>query len=183
MSRRQNALDRGVARLMSLDSPVYGDERERGVFMEASAFGVTIGIYASLLGAVVAAVLGQLLLPVVLVLATFVPSVAAMWYAGRRGVELEELARRGSLRDRLVHTLVVFGALVLVLASMLYTVFTGHGLIEVPAVELEATSGVLQSLVKGALIGGIGGGIVGVVMTARRSRRVARDRDPVADEE
>ena len=63
MTRRRNVLDRVAERVMDLDSPAYGDERERAVFMESNSFGLTSGFYVGLLGAVVASIFGLVLLP------------------------------------------------------------------------------------------------------------------------
>ena len=37
MERNRDVLDRAADRVMDLDSPAWGDERERAVFMESSS--------------------------------------------------------------------------------------------------------------------------------------------------
>lgn len=182
MSRKQGALDRAADRMMGLESASYGDERERAVFMEATTFGYATTIYTGLTVALVAAVLGELLLPAVVLLLVGVPSWATIWYAGRRGVDVEELSGRAEGRVRTVVGAVVFGGIALALAAMAYTVFVGHGLVALPEIDLAGpdASGVMASLVRGAVIGGAGGLLVGAVVLAVKYRRGAAPR-PVED--
>ncbi|WP_206515667.1 hypothetical protein [Georgenia faecalis] len=176
------ALDRAVARMMDLDSPTYGDERERAVFMEATAFGQTLAIYLGLAGALVAAVLGQLLVPVVLLALMWVPSVASIWYASRRGVDVADMGSRASRKTRAGVAASIFGGLVLTCGAMLYTLLVGHGLVPVPEVDLTGPEheGVLRSALTGALVGGAGGALVGAVISARKRRRTAAE--PAGDD-
>lgn len=55
MTRRESRLDRMAERVMDLDSPAYGDERERALFMESCAFGLTTGLFLGFLSALGAA--------------------------------------------------------------------------------------------------------------------------------
>jgi hypothetical protein len=185
MNRKQGALGRAAERLMDMDSPSYGDERERAVFTEASTFGMSVGIYASLGLALVTAILGQLLLPVVLLVLMAVPAWATIWYGSRHGIDVTEMANRASRKERLRISAWTFGGIVLTAAAMLYTVLVGHGLIPVPEADLSA-DGVVSSMVKGGLVGGIGGGLVGVIVSAVGSRRrkaapAAADEDDLDD--
>ena len=177
MKRNNGVFDRAADRLMNLESPSYGDERERSVFMEASTFGLTIGIYLNLAGALVAALLGQLLLPFALLLLMSIPSWATLWYAKRRGTDVAELAGRASARSRTTIAIVTFGGIVLVLAAMLLTVSTGHGVIPVPDIDLTVGAG--ESVLRGGLAGGAVGGALGalfaLIVMARRSRRNRND--------
>jgi hypothetical protein len=173
---RTSYLGRAADRFMNLDSASYGDERERVVFMEASTFGTTIGTYLHLLGAVIAAAFGQLLLPLVLLVLMCVPALATGWYAARRDVDVPELAERAEAATKAVHLVLVYGGIVLVLVGMLYTVSTGHGLVPVPEPDLTSadTRRLLTSLLGGATIGGVVGGAAAAgwsVMKALRSTR------------
>lgn len=175
MSNRATFFERAAARLMDLDNASYGDERERAVFMEAATFGTTIGTYLHLLGAVVAAALGQLLLPVVLVVLTFIPALATGWYSDRRGVDISDLASRAGTRAKAVHITVANGVILLVLLAMLYTVSTGHGLVAVPEPDLAdpRTRRIFTSMLGGAVVGGLIGGLGGAAWALRKSRRPA----------
>jgi hypothetical protein len=180
MTDKATYLGRAADRLMDLDNASYGDERERAVFMEASTFGTTIGTYLHLLGAVVAAALGQLLLPVALVVLMGVPALATGWYSDRRGVDISELASRAGTRTKAFHVAIVCGALLVVLGAMLYTVSTGHGLVAIPEPDLAdpQTRGLLTSMVGGACIGGvIGAAGAGGWFLWRSRRRVAAGTD------
>ncbi|WP_152188506.1 hypothetical protein [Georgenia satyanarayanai] len=185
MTSTRGARDRAADRLLALDSAGYGDERERAVFMEASTFGFMLAIYVSMAVAVVGAVLGQLLLPVLLLVLVGLQSGATIWYAGRHGVDVSELAFRAEPGLKRNAGLAVFGGFAVVLAALAWTVFTGHGLVELPAPDLD--SGPLASMVKGGVIGGGGGLLVGAVVMAvkdRRSRRAGgapAEEEPVAD--
>ena len=184
MTRRNGRIDRTLDRMMALDSPVYGDERERALFMESATFGMTVAIYVSLASALVAAVFGTLLLPVVLLVMAAVPSWATMYYAKRRGVDVNELVNRVSLRDKAGTLVVTFVGIVLVIGAMAYTIFTGHGLLRLPVLDLVGpdASGLGASLVRGGIIGAFGGAVVGLVAAAVGSRRRAGD-DTADDDE
>ena len=185
MTRKDGRIDRTLDQIMALDSPVYGDERERALFMESATFGMTIGIFASLAAAIVSAIFGALVLPVVLLLLAALVSWATMYYAKRRGVDVNELVGRVALRDRARTIVVTFGGIVLVLAAIAYTVFTGHGLVEPPDLDLIGpdASGVGASMVRGAVIGAFGGGLVGLVASIVGSRRRPADDSAVDDDE
>jgi hypothetical protein len=169
MKRNNGMLDRAADRLMDLDSPAYGDERERGLFMEASTFGLTLGMYLNLAAAFLAAVFGQLLLPVVLLVLMSAPSWATLWYGRRRGIDVTEMAGRASARSRTLPVAVIFGGMLLVFAVMSYTVSTGHGLFPVP--EIDPTGDAMQGGVVGGTIGAAVGAVVSLLLMARRSRR------------
>lgn len=170
MNSKQTALDKAADRLMDLDSAAYGDERERSVFMEASAFGMTLGIYASLVVAFVTALMGSLAAPAVALLLVGIPSWSTIWYASRRGVDVQSMASRAHRKDQVRTMFIMGGGLVLVAVAMSYTVWSGHGLIPVPQLDLMAdTAG--RSLARGATIGGAIGGLLALVMIALKSRR------------
>lgn len=180
MNGKQGRVGRAVDRYMSLDGDSYGDERERAVVTEAATFGFALGIYASLAVALVAAVLGALVLPAVLVALLAVPSWSAIWYAGRHAVDIGELAERAGLQVRVGTLVAVFGGVLLTVAAMGFTVLSGHGLVQLPTVDVVGpdATGIAASLVKGGVVGALGGALVGVVaipLAARRRRRRAAD--------
>ena len=180
MTHRPNKLDRVAERIMDLDSPAYGDERERAVFMEASSFGLTTALYAGLMSAFVASVFGFLLLPVVLLVVTLLPSGAAVWYARRRDVNVQKLAENAGARSTMVST-VVFGVMmVLTFAAMAYTVFAGQPLLPTPQLDVTPGEGFFGGMAQGAVVGGMIGGLVAIIgslFSFRRAHRLREVRD------
>lgn len=160
---------------MGLDSPAYGDERERAVFMESSAFGVTVGIFASIAAAFIAALLGQLILPAALIALSSVPSFAMIWYAKRRGVDISELAQRASGKSKAVIGAITYGGILLTVAAMYYTAWFGHGVIPLPELApfSAESSEALRSVLTGGGIGLVGGGILGIALALRKRNAMA----------
>jgi hypothetical protein len=180
MTSIRGARDRAADRLLALDSASYGDERERAVFMAATTFGYMVTVYVSMAVAVLTALVGHLLLPVLLMLLVGLQSWATLWYSGRRGVDVSELAFRAAPGTKRTVGIVVFGSFALILAALACTVFTGHGLIDLPAVDVR--SGALGSMVKGGVVGGGAGLLVGAVAMAVQNARRARRGAPAADD-
>lgn len=179
MTHEPNGLDRLAGRLMDLDSPAYGDERERSVLMESSSFGLTTGLYMGLLIAFVASTFGHILLPVALLVMTILPSAATHWYARRRGVNLQKLAEDSGARSAMVSIVVAGALMVLVFAAMTYTVFAGQPLLTAPRVEVTPGEGVFGGMAQGAVVGGMIGGvaaIIGGVLGFRRATRLRATR-------
>lgn len=163
-------------RFIGLDGPTYGDERERAVLMEAATFGLTIGIFVNLGVALVASVLGALALPTVLILITAIPAWSMSWYSRRRKVDMEKLAFRGNPMDRVWTLVTVFGGMLLVVGAMVFTVFTGNGLVNLPTLDVIGpdASGIGASVVRGAAIGALAGLAIGLVAMLFAHRRKAR---------
>lgn len=176
MSRRRNVLDRMADRVMDLESPAYGDERERSVVMESSTFGVTAGLYVGLAGALVASLVGLVLLPVALLVMTVLPSAAAFWYARGRGVNLHELAENAGARSTMLGIAVSGAAMVLTFAAMAYTVFAGESLLPAPSLEVTPGEGFVGGLAQGAVVGGMIGGLAAIVGGVHSFRRANRRR-------
>lgn len=179
MNTRQERARSAPERFMDFGSVTYGDERERTILTEASTFGFSISLYVNLAVALVAAVLGGLALPTVLLLLTAIPAWSMGWYAKQRDVDLEELAARAGPLDRLGTLVTIFGGILLTVGAMIFTILTGNGLVAIPEVVVTgpAASGVWASLVKGAAFGSLGGGVIGffflLVNQRRRSRKAA----------
>ncbi|WP_150309073.1 hypothetical protein [Planctomonas psychrotolerans] len=171
MTNKRNRLDRVAERVMDLDSPAYGDERERAVFMESNAFGLTTGLYFGLAAALVAAAFGHVLLPVLLLATTIVPSMAASWYAKRRQVNMRRLAEDAGARSTLVGIIVFGAAMVLTFAAMTYTVFSGQPLLSTPSFEVVPGDGFFGGMAQGAVIGGMLGGLAAIVGGVHSYRR------------
>ncbi|UNX53720.1 hypothetical protein MF406_12075 [Georgenia sp. TF02-10] len=180
MTRKDSRLEKAASRIMDLDSPAYGDERERAVSMEARAYGITVGIYLSLVVALVSAILGQVLLAVVLLLTMSLPNWAAIWYARRHDVDIEELFTRVDVRSRVPHVAAVVGGFLLVLGAAAYTLATGHGLVPLE-VHVDTSHGFGKGFVWGAVIGAIGGAAVAAVQLLRKTSRDAGPQAEAAD--
>lgn len=177
MTSKRTVLDRVADRVMDLESPAYGDERERAVFMEASSFGLTTGHYFGLLIAVVAAIFGLVLLPVVVLIMAMLPSAAAMWYAKRRNVGIHKLADKSGARSTLINIIVYGAGAVLTFAFMSYTVFAGQPLLSMPSIDVTPGEGFVGGLAQGAVVGGMIGGLAAIIGGVVSFRRVNRRRD------
>lgn len=163
MTRSDNLFDRMSDRVMDLDSPTYGDERERSVYMESSSFGLTIGLYTGLFGAVIASLFGLMLLPVGLLIMTILPWAATHWYARRRGVNINALAGNSGARSTLIGFVVSGAGMALAFAGMAYTVFAGQSLLPGPSLEVIPGEGFFGGFIEGAVVGGILGGFITVI--------------------
>lgn len=162
---------------MDLDSPAYGDERERAIFMESSSFGLTIGLYVGLLSALVASLFGLVLIPVVLLVVTILPATAAHWYASRRDVNIQKLAENAGARSTMINIIVSGAGMVLTFAAMTYTVLAGQPLLPTPGFDITPGEGVFGGMVQGAVIGGMLGGLAAIVGGVLSFRSVHRHRD------
>lgn len=177
---RTGRLDSIAAGMMRLDSPVYGDERERDVVFEATGFGWTVGHYLSGLAALAAVVAGQVLAAVVLLVVACVPVFAAQWYARRRHVDFTTLARRDPSAVRLASTVgLVFVALFCVGLGFLGV--TGRPLVQLPAVSGDGFRGGLTGAAVGGVIGAVGGLAWQAVAARRTKNRPQLDADEPDD--
>lgn len=180
MARDDTFLDRMSERVMDLESPAYGDERERAVIMESGHFGMTVGLYVGLVGAFVASLFGLILLPVLLLVLTVLPSAAYQWYARKRGVDPNRLAEKSVARSTMWGFVIFGSGMALTFAGMACTVFAGQPLLTAPQLEVVPGEGFLGGMAQGAVVGGILGGlatVVGGVLSYRRANRKAMDGD------
>ncbi|MFP7833395.1 hypothetical protein [Marisediminicola sp. LYQ134] len=162
---------------MDLDNPAYGDEREKAVFMEASSFGLTMGIYLSLALAVIASTVGYLIVAVALLAMTILPSAAAQWYAKQHGVDIRAMAENAGDRST-TRTFVILGAgMVLTFAAMAVTVFTGQPILPTPTLDVTPGEGFFGGMAQGAVVGGMLGGLAAIVGALVGYRRAAARRD------
>lgn len=181
----QQSLGRRLTdRIMDHDSPAHGDERERAVVAEASSFALTVGIFTNIAVALVAAILGAIALPATLIVLAAVPAFATSWYAKQRAVDLDELASRVNPLSRLGTMVTVFAGILLVVAAIGWTVFTGEGLVTLPMPDVigpDAASGAAAGAARGAVIGGMAGvfiGFVALLVGMRRKKRKAEQASP-----
>lgn len=175
MKRRRHVSDRMANQVMDLDSPAYGDERERAVFMESSAFGMSIGIYAALGAAIAASAFGLVLLPVALVCTVVLSAIAMEWYAGRRGVDVQALAKQAGDRSTLTNFIIIGGAMLLVSCAIGYGMIIGQPLLTAPSVSITPGEGFLGGMAQGAVIGGLIGSLAMILKGVLNYRRAQRN--------
>lgn len=152
-----------------------GDEREQAVVAESSTVGFVVGLYANMAIAFAAAALGSLAVPTILLLISAIPAWATTVYARRQGVDFEDLVARSSPFARIGTLLAVFIGYLLVVAAMAWTVFTGQGIVPMPAIDVGPDStGIVASMVRGGVIGAMGGLLLGPVFLLLGQRRKRR---------
>src|SRR5690606_23992459 len=93
-----------------------------------------------------------------------------------RHVELHDMVERVPPRQRRPTFAVVYGTMFLIVVAIGFTVWTGHGLITLPDIEVTGphASGPAASMARGAVIGGAAGVLavaaVGAVLARKRRR-------------
>ncbi|GAA2114461.1 hypothetical protein [Kocuria atrinae] len=174
MTRKDTVMGHMADQVMDLDSPAYGDERERSVFMESSTFGLTIALYLGAAGAFTAALFGYLLLPAALLAMIACPSLAASWYAKRKGVDIQMMAETAGARSTVVNAAIFSGAMVLTCAVVSYTLWTGDSLLAAPSVDPVKNGGFLRGFLLGAAVGGMAGGLAGLFGLIQGLRKAKR---------
>ncbi|MFC5998907.1 hypothetical protein ACFP6A_09270 [Quadrisphaera sp. GCM10027208] len=185
MSGRRGALDRLAERVMDLDSPAYGDEREKAVSLEASGLGLRVAFCAGMVGSLVAAVTGHPVVAVALLVMVFMPAGAAVWYARRRGVDLQQLLETAGTRSAYTATVLYGAGTTLTFTALTYLAFAGRPLLRLPEVEVVPGEGFVGGFVQGGAAGGVVGGLATVVAGVLGMRRAAHrsassgDGDPV----
>ncbi|MEE6281894.1 hypothetical protein [Georgenia sp. MJ170] len=151
-----------------------GDEREQAVLLEATARGNRVLLDAMLCLAIVAAWLGGWLVPAALLAIISIAGRVIEDYAQSNDVDYRRLSEQPRPETRSVRRVLRFFAVVLVLAGMSYTGYSGHGLL--PDIQVVGTGPEASSLVRSAAGGlplGAGAWIIGmeVVMAIKRRRR------------
>jgi len=164
-------LDRLADRILSLDSVVYGDERQRRITLEGCAFAWTLSVYLMQICGVIAAALGDIGTSLAFMLLAPAIALSASWYAKRRTVDFEDLARRDT---RLLHRTQALMMFVVALwcAALAYYAYAGHGLIQMP--DSFAIREGDTSVVGGMAVGGVIGAVIGGIMQAVKSRRAPK---------
>lgn len=151
---QQDTWDKLAEAVVRPDSPAYGDERERAVVTEASTFGMQVGTYLCFAGALITALFGNILAPVVLIVAGTVPSYSMIWYAKRRGVDAHALAARASVRSVGVALTLVAISLVGSAAAIAFTIWQGEGILPgLPFAGIELSPYVGVGMAVGAVLG------------------------------
>lgn len=152
--QQQNAWDKIAAAVVQPDSPAYGDERERAVVTEASTFGMQVGTYLCFAGALITALFGNILAPVVLIFAATVSSYSMIWYAKRRGVDAQSLRARAPLRSIGAALALVAISLVGSAAAIAFTIWQGEGILPgLPFTSIELSPYVGVGMAAGAVLG------------------------------
>lgn len=148
---------------LALDSPVYGDERERRVILEGISFAYTIALFVGLVSAVITACAGHVFISTLLVGISVIPAMAASGYMRQRGVDLDELVERDprARRRSLVWMGALLGCWLLALAALLYR---GQPLL--PSWDVVAAIYSLDDSVahREGIKYGVSGGVAGLVV-------------------
>ncbi|WP_120003894.1 hypothetical protein [Nesterenkonia muleiensis] len=147
----------------------HGDERERAVYTAGGALGMHTGMYLCFAAALVFALFGHILVPFVLIVLAAVPSLIAISYAERRGVDAFDILARGRAGASAASGVVVTIILLLISAAMIYTSTSGRGLLEFEFTEAWAER--FGSFGNGAAVGGAFGAVGGYLWTVWLIRR------------
>lgn len=147
----------------------HGDERERAVYTAGGALGMNTGMYLCLAAALVFALFGHILVPFVLIVLAAVPSITAISYAEKRGVDAFEILARGSAGFSAASGVVATIILLLISAAMIYTTTFDRGLLEFELTETWAERFGLFG--NGAAVGGAFGAVGGYLWTVWLIRR------------
>lgn len=180
-AQQQDSWDKLAAAVVQPDSPAYGDERERAILTEASTFGMHVGTYLCFAGALVTALFGHILAPIVLVIAGTVPSYSMVWYAQRRGVDAHRLAARATTRSIAATVALVAVSLVGSAAAIAFTIWQGESILPgLPFNDIGLSPYVGVGMAVGTVLG-----LTVAILGLAKDRRRARERDSaeVPDEE
>lgn len=151
---RTSVLDRAAEQLVNMDNANYADERERSVYLEAQTFGMQLSVLACWLGALLFALFGQILIPLVLILLPLVPALGALWYAKRRGVNQYRVTARGPITKTLAWTGFYGLLLFLTCLALIHRAYYGEGVWEAPTITVEVVGEELQNaMAVGAILG------------------------------
>lgn len=167
----RSTLDRAADRLLMLDSPIYGDERQRRVTLEACALGWVLGVFATQLAGVLAATLGAVGASIGFMVLAILLTVPTLWYAKRRAVSMDELARRDPRLLRLSQAASFF-IMAAWCAALAFYAYAGYPLLDLgdPFSLENGGSDVVGGMAIGGLVGGCAGGLMQLVMSRRKSK-------------
>ena len=150
------------------------DERESAVLGESALSAIVAVIYASLIAAIGFGLVGHLLTPAVLLLLAGLPAWVLIPLAERRFVDTGAIVAGAATRRSITAIVTIVVGMLLALATMAYTVRTGHGLLALPDVVVAGpdASGIAASLTRGAVHGAAGAVLVlGITLTVMSLRR------------
>ena len=97
-STRPGRLERLGDRFLNLESPTYGDERERAVVLAASSLAFSVGLVALMAFTIVLALTGLPTVGFALWILAVLISLTMTGYAKAKGVDIQALGSRGSGR-------------------------------------------------------------------------------------
>lgn len=194
-STRPGRLERLGDRFLDLDSPTYGDERERAIVLAASSLGFSVGLVALMAFTILLALTGLPTVGFALWILAVLISLTMTGYAKAKGVDIQALGSRGSGRLTTWATIASFGTVLVWVLATYYWVTNGHGVLPVnwsPDLSTPAGSGDQRGWLRSMLVGAVGGGLVGTVwmlIDNARRRKAARaqleesDRRDLPDED
>lgn len=183
MHQRNSPRRNTVSQLLSPEI-AHSDEREQATYHAGGALGMYIGMALTFCVALVFALFGHILVPMVLLVLAAIPSLITISYAEKRGVDPFAIIARGKSRAHSVSAAVLLVVVLLVAAAMFYTTWTGTGLLEFQVGHTWADR--FSSASNGVAIGaGIGAvlGFLGAVWTVRKRRKQQQEELTAPDEE
>lgn len=161
-----------------------GDEREQSVFNAGGLYGMYIGMCMCLFTALVFALFGHVLVPMVLIVLAAIPSLVMFKYAEKRGVDAFAVLARSRSRAAGAGNAASLAILLVIAAAMFYTTWTGTGLLEFQVGQTWASR--FGSAANGVAIGaGLGAvlGFLGAVWAVRNRHKQQQDELTAPDEE
>lgn len=173
MSPKVNVVDQAAEKLVNIDNANHADERERSVHMEAQAFGMQLSGLTCWVGALVLAIFGQILTPLVLIILPVIPALGAQWYGRRRGVDHYRLVARGPAVKTLTWTGLYGLLLFTTCLAMVHRAYYGEGLLDY-TVTVEVSEELQEPMAVVAIFGLGLGALVGVLwmgLIVRHQRR------------
>lgn len=177
-------MERHKAQLLEEGRAAQGDEREQSVLNAGGMHGMYIGMCLCLFTALVFALFGHVLVPMVLIFLTAIPSLVMFSHAEKRGVDAFAVLARSRSRAAGATNAASLAILLLIAAAMFYTTFTGAGLLEFQVDHTWASR--FSSAANGVAIGaGLGAvlGYLGAVWAVRSRRKQQQDELTAPDEE
>ena len=158
-------------RFAGLMDPSMGDEREQSIILRAGTVAMTTSIFTIQLLAVVMAVIGVGMWSLVVALAAIVPSLVYTWYCRSSGLDTDASLSRVAPRRMLWTNSAAFGLAFAWIGAVGFHLLQGRPLVEVGVGSIHAGD---QSTASGLVVGGLVGGAAGLIVTAVRWRRGAR---------
>lgn len=175
---RPSGLDGAADRILRLDSVVYGDERERRITLEGTAFAWPLTLYAAQILGVGAMATGAAGASVAFLLLATCSGMSAAWYAKRRQVDFTRLAANDMRLLRRVQAWST-GLILLWCGALAFYGYTGHPLIQLPDwTRVDGPSDTLFGAGVGGAVGALVGAVAQMLLARRRRSRVEEAIEP-----
>lgn len=164
-SAKPNAL---ADRIVGLNDPSMGDERERDVILRAYTFGAVISTYTFFALGILFAVIGGGFWTVPIVLGTGVMSAAVSSYCKREGMDFKMATARANPKRLVISQLIGAVFIIVWVIAIVYHQTAGHPLIDAGLGTAFGGSSGGSSIVVGAAIGFIT--VIAIIMVTRQRK-------------